>query len=239
MKPEKFDAVEVWKELEDVLAPRLKLNAIERTVYAHLVRHTRLEGKRRRRFTMAELALKLRISRGPVRNAIRRLAAHGVLRLSERSYNGHLIEVRLPMEVRAAHRKTETGGRTNLQDEPNLEQMDFLTSQAPRDAIHAREGGKCFYCRRRTPRRSLCLDHVVPSRSSGRIRTATWFPAARNATGKRRITRRKISCANCTAMGDCRGRNLAGGLPPCARSRWANCGPSSRTGRMQPLEAAT
>jgi 5-methylcytosine-specific restriction endonuclease McrA len=167
MKPEKFDAVEVWKELEDVLAPRLKLNAIERTVYAHLVRHTRLEGKSRRRFTVTELALKLRISRGPVRNAIRRLAAHGVLRLSERSYNRHLIEVRLPSEVRVARCKTETGDQTKLRDEANLEQMDFLTSQAPREAIHAREGGKCFYCRRRIPRRSRCLDHVVPRAEHG------------------------------------------------------------------------
>jgi 5-methylcytosine-specific restriction endonuclease McrA len=170
MKHEKIDAVEVCKELEDDLAPRLKLTVIERTVYYHLLRHTRLEGKLRRRFTIAGLAVKLRLSRGPVRNAIRRLADHGMLRLVARSYSGHLVEVRLPAEVRAARRKklgTDSASQTKPLSEPNLEEVDFLRSTELRQAIHAREGGRCFYCRRRIPGRSRCLDHVVPQARSG------------------------------------------------------------------------
>lgn len=172
MKAKKLDGVEVWKEFEDV-ATRLGLNVIERAVYSHLLLHTRLKGKQRERFTITEVACKVGVSRGPVREAIRRLADHGALRFVDRSYSGHLMEVRLPAEVPCARRlpvqagKTETSGQSKLPVEANLEQMDFLTSQAPRQAIHAREGGTCFYCRRRTSSRSRCLDHVVPRARSG------------------------------------------------------------------------
>src|SRR5712691_13471079 len=129
MKPKKIDGVEVWKEFEDSAA-RLELNVIERAVYSHLLRHTRLEGKLRLHFSLPELARKVGISRGPVRDALHRLAGHGALRFIERSYSGHLIELRLPAEVpapcRKTDRKTETSGRRKLPGEANLEQMDFL-----------------------------------------------------------------------------------------------------------------
>ncbi len=127
MKPKKIDGVEVWKDFED-LAARLGLNVIERAVYSHLLRHTRLEGKLRLHFSLPELARKVRISRGPVRDALHRLAGHGALR---------------------------------------LEDLDFLRSRKLRQAIHGREGGKCFYCLRRIPGWSRCLDHVVPRARSG------------------------------------------------------------------------
>lgn len=166
MKPRIIDGVEVWKEFED-LAARLALNVIERAVYSHLLRHTRLEGKLRLRFTLPELSRKVRISRGPVRDALHRLAGHGALRFIERSYAGHLIEVRLPAEVPAARRKTETSAQSKPIAEPNLEHTDFLRTPTLRRAIHAREGSKCFYCLRRIPRRTHCLDHVVPRVRSG------------------------------------------------------------------------
>src|SRR5215471_18959415 len=102
MKHKKSDAVEVCKEFEDILAPRLRLTVIDRTVYYHLLRHTRFEEKLRLRFTILDVGAKLRLSRAPVRNAVRRLANHGLLRLVERNYNGTVAEVRLPSELRAA-----------------------------------------------------------------------------------------------------------------------------------------
>src|SRR5260370_40993191 len=101
MKPKKTDGVEVWKEFEDS-ATRLELNVIERTVYSHLLRHTRLEGKLRLHFSLPELARKVAISRGPVRDALHRRAGHGALRVIERSDNGPLIQVRLPADVPAS-----------------------------------------------------------------------------------------------------------------------------------------
>ena len=165
MHAKKLDGVEVWKELEDNLAPRLKLNPIDRAVYANLLRHTRLEGKLRRRFTIAGVALQLGISRGPVRKAMRRLASHGVVRLHDRSYGGYVVEVRLPCEVRSA--KSKKGRVSKPEGERNLEEINFLNTTKLRQAIHAREDGRCFYCRKRVSGGSRCLDHVVPSSEFG------------------------------------------------------------------------
>jgi len=162
MKHEKIDAAEVWKEL-DAMAPRLGLSVIDRAVYLHLLRLTHVEGKRRVRFSILGIAPHLGLSGGPVREAVRRLIDKGALRLVERANTGHLVEVRLPGEVRAPRgSRTGTGGRDKLRREVNLDQVDFLRTPALRRAIHTREGGVCFYCLRRTPSRAHCLDHVVP-----------------------------------------------------------------------------
>ena len=163
----------VWKQLEDLLAPRLRLTVIERTVYSHLLRHSRLEGKLRLRFSLMWLARSIRLSTGPVRRAVRRLVAHGALRLVQRNKTGHVAEVRLPDEIRtvrrtpvesrAAAEKARPGSRSAV----NIEQVDFLLSLPLRKAIHARERGHCFYCMRRTTPMVQCLDHVVPQARSG------------------------------------------------------------------------
>ena len=167
MKEKKIDAVEVWKEL-DALAPRLGLSVIDRTVYLHLLRLTHVEGRRRLRFSILGIAPHLGLSGGPVREAVRRLLEKGALRLIERSNIGHLVEVRLPGEVRApGGSRTGAGSRDKLLGGANLDKVDFLRSGALRRAIHAREGGVCFYCLRHTPSRAHCLDHVVPLMEGG------------------------------------------------------------------------
>jgi HNH endonuclease len=174
MKHEKINALEVCKELEDVLAPRLKLSVLDRAVYLHLLRHSRFEGKSRLRFTILWLANNMGVTARRVRQAVRRLVDMNVLRLIERSNIGHLVEVRSPGEVPAPRgSRTATGGpnmlhgRVKLPGKVNLDEVDFLRTPALRQAIHAREGGVCFYCLRRTPSRAHCLDHVVPVAKSG------------------------------------------------------------------------
>jgi len=167
MKEKKIDAVEVWKEL-DALAPRLGLSVIDRTVYLHLLRLTHVEGRRRLRFSILGIAPHLGLSGGPVREAVRRLLEKGALRLIERSNIGHLVEVRLPGEVRVpGGSRSGAGSRDKLLGGANLDKVDFLRSGALRRAIHAREGGVCFYCLRHTPSRAHCLDHVVPLMEGG------------------------------------------------------------------------
>src|SRR5258708_3900953 len=167
MKEKKIDAVEVWKEL-DALAPRLGLSVIDRTVYLHLLRLTHVEGRRRLRFSILGIAPHLGLSGGPVREAVRRLLEKGALRLIERSNMGHVVEVRLPGEVRVpGGSRTGAGSRDKLLGGANLDKVDFLRSGALRRAIHAREGGVCFYCLRHTPSRPHCLTHVVPLMEGG------------------------------------------------------------------------
>jgi hypothetical protein len=169
MNNKKLDAVQVWKQMEDLLAPRLNFSVIDRAVYSHLFRHSRLERKLRFRFSMAWLAGRIRLSEKTTRQSVRRLIARGVLRLVERSCQAHhVVCVRLPKEVRAlcvakaaAHGSARTSGGAGFAE------ADFLQTQALRRAMHAREGGRCFYCLRRLIPQRRCLDHVVPQADLG------------------------------------------------------------------------
>lgn len=164
----KANAETTWKQFEDHLVPQLRLSVIERAVYSHLLRHSRLEGKRDVRFSIKELARRVRISAVPVRDAVRRLIAYGVLRLVERTNSGHLVEVRLPREVRAVTATGPAPGPGPIRQRFLIEQADFMKSRELRRAIHARERGVCFYCVRRFRPAGMCLDHVIPRVRSGR-----------------------------------------------------------------------
>ena len=174
------NAERAWKQFEDHLIPHLRLSLVDRAVYSHLLRHSRLEGKRQLRFSIRQAARRVRISCGPMRNSLRRLAAHGVLRLLQRSNAGHVVEVRLPEEVPV---RTSAGPTKVSQASANsarlcrrvasahssaLDQIDFLKSRELRHAIHARERGLCFYCLRRLVPAMKCLDHVIPQFRFGR-----------------------------------------------------------------------
>jgi len=171
MKTKKPNAELVWKQLEDLLVPRLRLSVIDRTVYSHLLRHTRLEGKLRLRFSILWLARNIRLSTGPVREGVRRLVAQGALRLVQRSKAGHVVEVRLPGEIRAMrlNRIEQRAAAKELRSRSavNIEEADFLHDKPLRKTIHARERGQCFYCLRRISSTVHCLDHVVPRSQSG------------------------------------------------------------------------
>ena len=170
MKHKVVDGVEVWKQFEDLLIPGLRLSVIERAVYSHLLRHSRLEGKARLRFSIDWLAHGSGLSTSSVRKGVRRLAMKGALLLASRSKKGHVIEVRLPEEVRSVRaRKIATRKAERLRGATaNLEDVDFLEKRSLREAIHAREGGRCFYCRRRVTAATRCIDHIVPQVRMGR-----------------------------------------------------------------------
>jgi HNH endonuclease len=164
--------------LDDLLVPRLHLGPIDRAAYSYLLRHSRLEGKLRVRFSIPWLARGIRVSASATRLALRRLIDHGALRVVERSKAGHVVEVRLPEEILADHppemvlpgHPEVIGPRTPVPApvSVNLEDEDFLRTKALRQAIHARERGLCFYCLRLLPQQMKCLDHVVPRAQSGR-----------------------------------------------------------------------
>lgn len=174
MKNKKPNAELVWKQLEDLLVPRLRLSVIDRAVYSHLLRHSRLEGKVRLRFSILWLARAIHLTGGPARDAVRRLVAQGALRLVERSKAGHVVEVRLPDEIRAVRpNRMESRAAADVEGASadaavNIEEADFLQNRTLRKAIHAREGGQCFYCLRRLTPTVQCLDHVVPRAKLGR-----------------------------------------------------------------------
>jgi hypothetical protein len=164
MKKDEINAALVWKQFEDLVVPRLKLSAVDHAVYSHLLRHSRLEGKRRLHLSMNKLGRGTRLSAAGARNAVRRLVAKGALRLVERSKAGHVIEVLLPKEMRGVRTKLAAASSSGGTDARNwgLEKGNFWKDKALRQAIHRREGGACFYCLRRVKARLRCIDHVVP-----------------------------------------------------------------------------
>lgn len=167
MKNQKPDAERVWKQFEDILVPRLALSVVDRAVYSHLLRHSRLEGRRQLRFSIAWLARGARLSGGPTRRAVRRLVERGVLRLTGRSNAGHTVEVRLPEEIRAAQ---DSGARQRGDadgGDAELEAADFQRNKAVRQAIHARERGYCFCLRQIEEGEEKTVDHVVPQAEGG------------------------------------------------------------------------
>lgn len=169
MKNQKLDAVHVWKEMEDVLVPGLRPSTSERTVYSHLLRHSRLEGKREIRFSIPWLARGTCLSVKPVKRAVRRLVARGILRLKERGQAGHVVEVLLPEEIRALRaKKRACDGAARRACTADLEKVDFQATRTVRAAIYAREGGRCFYCLSRLTPMTRCIDHVVPCVRKGR-----------------------------------------------------------------------
>jgi 5-methylcytosine-specific restriction endonuclease McrA len=169
MKNKQIDGTKIWKQLEDMLVPRLRLTVTEHAVYSHLVRHSRLEGKLRAQFSISRIARHIRLSTGPARDAVRKLVEHGALRLVQRSKAGYVVEVHLPEEIRAARPDSiEANGAERAPRADNIEEMDFMQNRVLRQTIHARDGARCFYCLRHVTPAVKCLDHVVPRTELGR-----------------------------------------------------------------------
>ena len=101
MLNKKLNAKLLWMQFEDVLAPRLGLTVKERAVYSYLLRHSLVVGKLRLQFAVISLARTLGLSMGAARQAVRRLDELGALRVLKRNKTGHLVEMRLPKQIRA------------------------------------------------------------------------------------------------------------------------------------------
>src|SRR3989442_13606307 len=104
MKNRKLNAEQIWKQFEDLLVPRLRLSVVDRAGYSHLLRHSRLEGKGRLRFSILWLARNIGLSGGPTRDAVRRPVAQGVFGLVERTKPGPLRGGRPPRRIEPAPR---------------------------------------------------------------------------------------------------------------------------------------
>ena len=70
MTNKRLDGIQIWKQFEDLLIPGLRLSVIERAVYSHLLRHRRLEGKRRLQFSIARCARSAGLSTFAVRKGV-------------------------------------------------------------------------------------------------------------------------------------------------------------------------
>ena len=147
---------QVFTDIEDRLFPQLALDPWERTVYLHLLRHTRMKGMSYGLFAVGPLSKILSISDFKVREVLRSLHVKMCLKIEDRSRRGHLIHVLLPDEITTLSRPTVSV------EGVDIESLDFFTSRRYVSALLARENHACFYCLRSIAAETCELDHLVP-----------------------------------------------------------------------------
>jgi hypothetical protein len=149
------EAARLWIAIEDHLIPFLKLDAHERSLYYHLVRHSRLIGQRSTRVSMESLAKRTGFSQ-TVRTWLRSLEAKGCVKILDRNRDGTYVEVFVPSEIPGCEPPAATAQPIDL------DSFDFYTDPRGRVAILARDGNRCFYCLRAIDGASAVLDHAMP-----------------------------------------------------------------------------
>ena len=163
--------------MEDVLFPALRLSTHERALYVHLLRHTRLEGRRNTRVSRNDLARAIGLCASTSRHYLRVLARKQCIRFLERNARGCLLEILLPGEV-----------LDNLAHSPASKELVCAVREVERDAVGQprawprtdhfrsprfrarilkRDGGLCFYCLRPLRPGEWTLDHVNPVSRGG------------------------------------------------------------------------
>ncbi|MCE5234402.1 MAG: HNH endonuclease signature motif containing protein [Mizugakiibacter sp.] len=148
----------IYADVEDFLIPGLGLSAYDRSLYYHLLRHTRLKGQESAMFAIGPLSKATGVSDFKVREVVRDLHQKGCLRIEDRTRLGHKITVLLPTEIPAL-------ARPSTQTEPiDLLAIDFFSNRQYLGAILARESGACFYCLKKLTHETCELDHVSPQK---------------------------------------------------------------------------
>ncbi len=144
------------KDIEDHLMLGLQLDVIERSIYYHLLRHTRVIGKESGLFALVPLAKAVGISEFSARERIRSMDKKGCIKILERNKNGHLVKVLLPSEIDGL---IPSSNQTSPLD---INTIDFYNERTYVKALVARENSCCFYCLRNITTETCVLDHVIP-----------------------------------------------------------------------------
>ena len=155
------DLARELQNIEDHLIPKLQLDHVERALYYHLLRHTRLIGKDASLFGLYSLAESSGFSESTLRERIRILDEKGCVVIQERSGKGHLLRVLLPGEIDGIVPKLSESVVVDINT------IDFYGNRNYVDALVKREKGRCFYCLRIITSETCVLDHVVSKAMRG------------------------------------------------------------------------
>lgn len=156
-----MDLAQELKNIEDYLIPKLRLDHVERALYYHLFRHTRVIGKEASLFGLLSLSEASGISESTVRERIRALHEKGCIKIDDRSGKGHLLRVFLPEEVDGVVPKRSEVPAVDINE------VDFYTNRTYVNALVERENGQCFYCLRNINGEACVLDHVISQMAQG------------------------------------------------------------------------
>lgn len=162
-----MDARRALEEFHDHLAPTL--DVYEQAVYLYILRHSRLLGK-------PGVAVEIKTARhkiarspgkrgGPLTaqtclDKLRSLDAKGCIKLAGDRRGTPDVRVLLPSEVPGLIDADDRGAASDLDG------VDFFNVAENRRLILQREGGRCFYCRKKLNDSNTAVAHVAP-RPSG------------------------------------------------------------------------
>jgi hypothetical protein len=167
--PMQINAARLWSDAEDRLIPALGLGPYARALYYHLLRATLLDGRRKLRRTTRQLARATAQSVTTAREHLRKLVRAGCIALVARTRHGLTITVRSPRAIlrRGARRPAAWPHASSVAAKLPARAPNAFKNPRLRRTIFRREGGRCFYCRRRLRRGEWTLDHVVPRAAGG------------------------------------------------------------------------
>ena len=165
---------DVLNEVEDYLFPKMELSHRERSLYYHVLLHTRFAGKDSGIFSLPPLSITLGIAERSIREGLRVLQDKGCIRIEEISRNGHLIRAFLPSEIDGLLPTANSPLDTIDMSQPiDLGDLETITEEEPSppsrakskpveptppppvqnhlNTLLAQEVGHCFFCLRKLP----------------------------------------------------------------------------------------
>jgi len=174
-------AARLWVDIEDRLIPLLRLTTHERALYYHLLRRTRLVGRRVIRISRHRMARASGLSAGTARSYLRVLARKQCIRFVDAGPDGSVVSVFLPDEIftRLGPAAVSPLAKDSLASLPRLVERDAagqprawprsdnLRDDNFRARILRRDRHRCFYCRQPLLPGEWTLDHVVPIARGG------------------------------------------------------------------------
>ena len=174
-------AARLWVDIEDRLIPLLRLTTHERALYYHLLRRTRLVGRRLIRVSRRRMARVSGLSTATARHYLRVLARKQCIRFVDRGPDGSLVSVLLPEEIFAklGPAVPPPADHSPLASLPHLlecdaagqprawPRSDHFRNDEFRARILKRDRHRCFYCRQPLLPGDWTLDHVVPIARGG------------------------------------------------------------------------
>jgi hypothetical protein len=170
--PARSTAARLWISIEDRLIPALRLTTHERAIYYHLLRRTRLLGRRMVRISRRHMARVSGLAPATARHYFRLLARKQCIRFVDRGAAGCLLSVFLPDEIFDRLRSAPPSDPlSSLMFHPLRDaygqprawpRSDHFRNENFRAGILRRDRHRCFYCRRPLHPGEWTLDHVVP-----------------------------------------------------------------------------
>jgi HNH endonuclease len=156
---------DILVDIQDRLVPIL--DTYEQAIYHYIFRHTYLINEKTTLFRTksAEIgfgsgALETAVSEKSRSKKLRGLAAKGAVKIVDRSNRGILVEIVLPKDILGLQNPV-------LEEEIDLESLDFYRDRRLLPVILEREGHRCFYTGRKLTEDNCYLDHVVPQSDGG------------------------------------------------------------------------